>query len=76
MPTVGELVAGLDVRPDRKQLVADCLQELGYFPDEQAGEALKALTEPQLRSVTVRKAGLNVREINAVLLRVNPQGGL
>ena len=64
------------MRPDRKQLVADCLEALGYLPAEQAGEALGALTEPQLLSVRVQNASLNVEELDAVLRRVKPQGGL
>ena len=57
-------------------LVADTLQELGYLLDEQAGEALGALTEAQLQNVRVNGAGLNVREINALLVRFKPQGEL
>ena len=49
MPTVRALVDSLDVQQDRRQLVADNLQELGYLLDEQAGEALGALTEAQLQ---------------------------
>jgi len=47
----------------RRQLVADTLQELGYLLDEQAGEALGALTEAQLQHVRVKGAGLNVRKL-------------
>ncbi|KAL0022399.1 hypothetical protein WJX77_007921 [Trebouxia sp. C0004] len=53
--------------------VADTLQELGYLLDEQAGEALGGLTEPQLQDVRVKGAGLNVREINALRVRFKPQ---
>jgi len=74
MPTVRALVGSLDVQQDRRQLVADTLQELGYLLDEQAGEALGALTEAQLQKVRVKGAGLNVREINALLVRFKPQG--
>ncbi len=74
MPTVRALVDSLDVQPDRRQLVADTLQELGYLLDAQAGEALGALTEAQLQHVRVKGAGLNVREINALLVRFKPQG--
>ncbi len=76
MPVVRDLVDSLDVQPDRKQLVADVLHELGYLLDEQAGEALDALTEPQLQNVRVKGAGLNVREINALLVKFKPQGDL
>ena len=76
MPTIGELVDSLDVSPNRKHVVANCLHELGYRRDEQAGEALGALTEPQLQSVMAQNARLNVREINAVLQRVKLPGGL
>ncbi|KAL0024235.1 hypothetical protein WJX77_010762 [Trebouxia sp. C0004] len=61
-------------RHTSRQLVADTLQELGYLLDEQAGEALGALTEAQLQNVRVKGAGLNVREINALLIRFKPQG--
>ncbi len=71
MPTVRALVDSLDVQHDRRQLVADTLQELGYLIDEQAGEALSAVTEAQLRNV---RAGLNTREINALLVRLKPEG--
>ena len=71
MPTVRALVDSLDVQHDRRQLVADTLQELGYLLDEQAGEALSAVTEAQLRNV---RAGLNTREINALLVRLKPEG--
>ena len=74
MPAVRDLVDSLDVQPDRRQLVADILQELGYLLDGQAGEALGALTEPQLQNVRIKGAGLNVREINALLVRLKPQG--
>ncbi len=74
MPTVRALVDTLDVQQDRRQLVADTLQELGYLLDEQAGEALGALTEAQLQNVRVKGAGLNVREINALLVKFKPQG--
>ncbi len=74
MPTVRALVDILDVQQDRRQFVADTLQELGYLLDEQAGEALGALTEAQLQKVRVKGAGLNVREINALLVRFKPQG--
>ena len=76
MPVVRDLVDSLDVQPDRKQRVADVLHELGYLLDEQAGEALDALTEPQLQNVRVKGAGLNVREINALLVKFKPQGDL
>ena len=76
MPTVRALVGSLDVQQDRIRLVADTLQELGYLLDEQAGEALGALTEAQLQRVRVNGAGLNVREINALLVRFKPQGGI
>jgi len=76
MPTVPQtvraLVDSLDVQHDRRQLVADTLQELGYLLDEQAGEALGAVTEAQLQHV--RGAKLNVREINALLVRLKAQG--
>ncbi len=74
--TLRDLVDSLDVQPDRKQLVADILHELGYLLDEQAGEALGALTEPQLQNVRVKGAGLKVREINALLVKFKPQGDL
>ena len=54
MPTVLALVDSLDVQQDRRQLVADTLQELGYLLHEQAGEALGALTEAQLQNVKVK----------------------
>ncbi|KAL0040379.1 hypothetical protein WJX77_005504 [Trebouxia sp. C0004] len=71
---VRALVDCLDVQLDRRQLVADTLQELGYLLDEPAGEALGALTEAQLPNFRVKAAGLNVREINALLVRFKPQG--
>ena len=74
MPTVRALVDSLDVQQDRRELVADTLQELGYLLDEPAGEALGALTETQLQNVRVKGAGLKVREINALLVRFKPQG--
>ncbi|DBA90417.1 TPA: hypothetical protein ACH3X1_003691 [Trebouxia sp. C0004] len=72
--SVRALVDCLDVQLDRRQLVADTLQELGYLLDEPAGEALGALTEAQLPNFRVKAAGLNVREINALLVRFKPQG--
>ena len=76
MPTVPQtvraLVDSLDIQHDRRQLVADTLQELGYVLDEQAGEALGAVTEAQLQHA--RGAKLNVREINALLVRLKAQG--
>ena len=74
MPSVRDLVDSLDVPLSRRQPVADALQQLGYLLDEQAGEALNALTEAQLQNVRVRGAGLNVRDINALLVRLKPQG--
>ena len=74
MPTVRALVDSLDVQQDRRKLVADTLQELGYLLGEQAGEALGGLTEAQLQNVRVKGAGLNVREINALLVRFKPHG--
>ena len=74
MPTVSGLLDSLDVQPDRRQLVAEALETLGYLLDEQAGEALAALTEAQLQSVRVNGARLNVREINALLVKCRPQG--
>ena len=59
MPKVSGLVDNLDVQPDRRQLVAEALETLGYLLDEQAGEALGALTEAQLQSVRVNGARLN-----------------
>ncbi len=73
MPTVRALVDSLDVQQDRKQLVADTLQELGYLLDEQAGEAVGALSEAQLQSVRVKGAGLNVREVDALLVKFRPR---
>lgn len=74
MPTVSGLLDSLDVQPDRRQLVAEALETLGYLLDEQAGEALGAITEAQLQSVRVNGARLNVREINALLVKCRPQG--
>ena len=54
MPAVLALVDSLDVQQDHRQLVANTLQELGYLLDEQAGEALGALTEAQLQNVKVK----------------------
>lgn len=71
MPTVSGLLDSLDVQPDRRQLVAEALETLGYLLDEQAGEALGAVTEAQLQHV--RGAKLNVREINALLVRLKAQ---
>ncbi|DBA78958.1 TPA: hypothetical protein ACH3X1_008831 [Trebouxia sp. C0004] len=54
MPTGRALVDSLDVQQDRRQLVADTLQELGHLLDEQAGEALGALTKAQLQNAESR----------------------
>ncbi len=56
--------------------MADILHELGYLLDEQAAEALGALTEPQLQNVRVKGAGLKVTEIKALLVKLKPQGDL
>ena len=75
-PTVRALVNSFDVQQDRRrlrrQIVADTRQER---VDEQAGEALGALTEAQLQ-IRAKGAGLHVREFNALLvsLRFTPQG--
>lgn len=74
MSTVRALVNLLDVQQERRQFVADTLQELCYSLDEQVGEALRALTEVQLQKARVKGAGLKVREINALLVRLRPQG--
>ena len=79
MPTVLALVHSLDVQQDRRQLVADTLQELGYLLHEQAGEALGALTEAQLQNVKKSKcqsqrSRTEREENNALLVRFKPQG--
>ena len=74
MPTVRALVDSLDIQQDHRQLVANTLQELGYLLDEPAGEALGAVTEAQLQNVRVKGAGLDVREVSALLVRFQPQG--
>lgn len=53
MPTVGQLISSLDVQPDRRQVVADVLQQTGYPLDEQAGEAM-GLIELQPKEAGLR----------------------
>ncbi len=70
MPTVRTLVDSLD----GPQTAFSRCPSRAWLPDEPAGEALGALNEAQLQNVRVKGAGLNVREINALLVRFKPQG--
>ena len=68
---MGELIDAADLPSTSKGKVKRALRDLGYPEDDEVGEAFWKLTDTQLE-----RAGLNVRETNAVLAKISPATGM